>query len=194
MPTIPACDWPQPPDGVPADAMTWAEVIVSGSGSAAALARGTHLRLGDVHGGACAHLMLYNGDAPHERLNVADTVKVPWQAYLGPGHPLLSDQGRILATIIADDSGRHDALCAGAAPTRARFINLAAKQGLTARDDPARRRALCGRLRGRAGRDRIGPRHLTARVLARLPRQSSAQVSAHGHLTRKGPAWPGVIR
>ena len=41
----------------------------------------------------------------HERLNVADTVKVPWQAYPTAGHPLLSDQGRLLATIVADTSG-----------------------------------------------------------------------------------------
>lgn len=45
-----------------------------------------------------------------ERINVADTVKVPWQAYLGTGHPLLSDAGRLMATLVADSSGRHDAL------------------------------------------------------------------------------------
>jgi urea carboxylase-associated protein 2 len=38
-------------------------------------------------------------------------VKVLWQAYLGPGHLLLSDQGRVLASITADTSGHHDALC-----------------------------------------------------------------------------------
>ena len=55
--------------------------------------------------------MMWRADAPWERLNTADTVKVPWQAYLGTGHPLLSDQGRVLATIVADGSGHHDALC-----------------------------------------------------------------------------------
>ena len=38
-----------------------------------------------------------------ERLNVADTVKVQWQAYLGPGAVLLSDMGRALMT----DRRRH---------------------------------------------------------------------------------------
>ncbi|MBM4494668.1 DUF1989 domain-containing protein [Rhodococcus hoagii] len=48
-------------------------------------------------------MLLFRADAPWERLNVADTVKVPWQAYpLGPGHPLLSDAGRVLATVVAD--------------------------------------------------------------------------------------------
>ena len=48
---------------------------------------------------------------PAERLNVADTVKVQWQAYLGAGAVLLSDMGRALMTIVADTSARHDALC-----------------------------------------------------------------------------------
>jgi uncharacterized protein YcgI (DUF1989 family) len=41
---------------------------------------------------------------------MADTVKVPWQAYPSTGHPLLSDAGRLMATIVADTSSRHDAL------------------------------------------------------------------------------------
>ena len=35
----------------------------------------------------------YNADQPAERLNVADTVKVQWQAYLGAGAVLLSGPG-----------------------------------------------------------------------------------------------------
>ena len=89
---------------------------------------------------------------PWERLNVADTVKVPWQAYLGAGHPLLSDQGRVLATIVADDVGRHDALCGtstarqrgplrrrrpqGPSGGRELLILAAAKHGLEPRDLP----------------------------------------------------------
>ena len=136
MPTLPASAWPDPPEGVPASALTWAEVIAPGGAASKVLARGTSLRLRDLHGQACAHLLLYSADQPWERLNVADTVKIPWQAYLGTGHPLLSDQGRVLATMIADDSGRHDALCGGGAPARARFVNLAAKHGLEPRDLP----------------------------------------------------------
>jgi urea carboxylase-associated protein 2 len=110
MPTIPAASWEQLPDGVARDALTWAEVVGGADYTSKVLARGTHVRLTDLAGDACAHVLLYNADQPFERLNVADTVKVPWQAYMGAGHPLLSDQGRVLATIVADDSGRHDAL------------------------------------------------------------------------------------
>ncbi|MFT4200290.1 urea amidolyase associated protein UAAP1 [Gordonia sp. (in: high G+C Gram-positive bacteria)] len=111
MPVVPASDWPHPPADVdPAD-LVWAETVPGGRYTTKVLARGTRLRLRDVTGSACAHLLLWRADAPWERLNVADTVKVPWQAYLGAGHPLLSDQGRVLATVVADESARHDALC-----------------------------------------------------------------------------------
>jgi hypothetical protein len=111
MPTLPASAWPEAPAGVDPAALTWAETVAGGGYASKVLARGTTLRLTDREGDACAHLLLYNADQPWERLNVADTVKVPWQAYLGEGHPLLSDQGRVLAVIAADSSGRHDALC-----------------------------------------------------------------------------------
>lgn len=136
MPTLPASAWPDPPDGVTAASLTWAEVIAPDGAASKVLARGTSLRVRDVGGQACAHLLLYNADQPWERLNVADTVKIPWQAYVGTGHPLLSDQGRVLATIIADDSGRHDALCGSGSGGRARFVNLAAKHALAPRDLP----------------------------------------------------------
>jgi uncharacterized protein len=107
---IPASTSPTAPPAVPVETLTWSETVAPGGYSSAVLARGTRLRLSDPTGDACAHLLLHRADAPHERLNVADTVKVPWQAYLGSGHPLLSGFGRALATIVADTSGAHDAL------------------------------------------------------------------------------------
>ena len=111
MPYVPAATSPFAPDGVPAEALTWAETVAPGGYTHRVVARGTRIRLDDPTGDACAHLFLLRADAPHERLNVADTVKIPWQAYLGAGHPLLSGDGRVLATIAADTSARHDAFC-----------------------------------------------------------------------------------
>ncbi|WP_168700060.1 urea amidolyase associated protein UAAP1 [Gordonia paraffinivorans] len=154
MPVVPASNWPNPPADVDPAALTWAETVPGGRYTSKVLARGTRLRLHDVDGAACAHVLLWRADAPWERLNVADTVKVPWQAYLGAGHPLLSDQGRVLATVVADDSGRHDALCGtttlagntakygdghvhSSSPAgREMFVLAAAKQGLTPTDVP----------------------------------------------------------
>lgn len=107
---IPASTSPTTPDGLSADSLVWSETVAPGGYSSATLARGTRIRFTDPVGDACAHLLLHRAEAPHERLNVADTVKVPWQAYLGSGHPLLSGFGRALATIVSDTSGAHDAL------------------------------------------------------------------------------------
>ncbi|MCD5342600.1 DUF1989 domain-containing protein [Arthrobacter sp. AK04] len=95
------------PDGA---SPTWAESLAFGRYTTMSLARGTRIRLTDTSGDACVHTLLYRAGALHERLNVADTVKVPWQAYPGMGHPLLSDAGRLMATVVADTSSRHDAL------------------------------------------------------------------------------------
>lgn len=152
MPVVPASGWPDPPAGVDPERLTWAETVPGGRYTNKVLGRGTRLRLRDLTGTACAHLLLWRADAPWERLNVADTVKVPWQAYLSAGHPLLSDQGRVLATVVTDTSGHHDALCGtttlagntakygagapeSASPAGRELLALAAlKHGLTRRD------------------------------------------------------------
>lgn len=90
--------------------LNWAESLAFGRYTTLTLARGSRIRLTDTEGDACVHILLYRTGDLHERLNVADTVKVPWQAYPTEGHPLLSDAGRLMATIVADTSACHDAL------------------------------------------------------------------------------------
>lgn len=152
MPTVPASRYHDPPEGIDPEQLTWAETVGPGGYTSKVLARGTTLRLTDRDGDACAHVLLFNADQTWERLNTADTVKIPWQAYLQPAHPLLSDQGRVLASIIDSREDAHDALCgcstradnearygAGAAhsptPAGRELLRLAAaKHGLDARD------------------------------------------------------------
>ncbi|MFJ9174011.1 urea amidolyase associated protein UAAP1 [Streptomyces sp. NPDC102360] len=154
MPVLPASSWPAPVEGVAAEDMVWAETVAGGNYTHKTLARGTELRLTDPTGDACAHVVLHSADRPWERLNVADTVKVLWNAYLGAGHLLLSDQGRVLASITQDTSGRHDALTGtstlarnterygdgspqSASPAGRELLKLAAlKNGLAPRDVP----------------------------------------------------------
>ena len=137
-PFVPPATWPHPLTGaaaaVPAADLVWAEALAPGTATSAVLAAGTVLQLTDAAGGACAHVVLLRAGAPWERLNVADTVKVLWQAYVTTGHVLLTDAGRALATVVEDTSGRHDALCGASAP--ALFTTAAAKHGLDARDVP----------------------------------------------------------
>lgn len=154
MPYVPASTTPYPPPDVDPTALVWAETVAGGGYTHKVVARGTRVRLEDPIGDACAHVLLFNADQPWERLNVADTQKIGWQAYLGVGHQLLSGDGRVLATIVADTSGRHDALCGtstalrnqqkygdsapeGPAPSgRELFTLAAAKHGLGPRDLP----------------------------------------------------------
>ncbi len=97
--------------------LLWTHVIEPGDYASRRLPRGSLLRVDDVAGDACVQLLIHNAAQPGERLNVADTVKVQWQAYLSQGALLLSDMGRVLMTIAGDTSTRHDCLCG--ASTRA---------------------------------------------------------------------------
>jgi uncharacterized protein len=92
------------------DGLVWQEVIAGGNYSHKVLARGTEITLTDLEGDACANILVYNADQPFERLNVADTVKVQWQVYASAGYLLLSDQGRVLASVIADSAEHHDTI------------------------------------------------------------------------------------
>ncbi len=111
MPTVPAGSVATPPPGATADTMLWEETIAAGGYAARELRRGARLRLEDVHGDACAAMLVFNAERPVERLNIADTVKVQWNAYLGPGSMLLSDMGRVLMTLVEDAAGTHDTFC-----------------------------------------------------------------------------------
>ena len=154
MPYLPARETPYPPAGVDPETLTWAETVAPGGYTHKVVARGTRLRLQDVTGDACAHVLLFSALQPWERLNVADTQKIPWQAYVGAGHPLLSGEGRVLATVVADTSGHHDAFAGtssdawvrakhgdpspqGPTPSgRSLLLLAAAKHGLGPRDLP----------------------------------------------------------
>jgi uncharacterized protein len=154
MPTVPASSYTRVPDGLDPSRLVWAERVAPGGYAHRVLAPGTTVRLSDVESDACAHVVLFRADEPWERLCVADTVKVQWQAYTSAGQLLLSDQGRVLASVTADSSGHHDSICGtttlrgngarygsgspeGSSPAgRELFVLAAAKHGLSPRDLP----------------------------------------------------------
>jgi uncharacterized protein len=151
MPILPPVADDLPP-GVRPDDLLWEETVAAGGYATRRLARGSRLRMIDLKGDACASLMIFNAAMPTERLNVADTVKVQWNGYLGEGKLLLSDMGRVMMSIIEDGAGTHDAFCgtsnaqtnaakygegrnSGPFPNgRDRFLLGAAKHGLNRRD------------------------------------------------------------
>jgi urea carboxylase-associated protein 2 len=152
MPTIPPSSANDIPESVSSADMVWAETVGAGGYASRVLRRGTRLRLTDLEGDACVGILVYNASNPIERLNVADTTKVQWNAYLGEGSLLLSDMGRVLMSLVRDTSGNHDTLAgtsnerlhvrkygegANHSPFpsgRDRFLLALAKHGLTRRD------------------------------------------------------------
>ncbi len=151
MPVLPPVADDLPAD-VSVDDLVWEETIAAGGYATRRLKRGSRLRLIDLKGDACASMLLFNAEMPTERLNVADTVKVQWNAYLGAGKLLLSDMGRVLMSVLEDNAETHDCFCgtsnatsnaakygngANSGPTpngRDRFLLGAAKHGLQRRD------------------------------------------------------------
>ena len=152
MPVVPASAAVGLPPDVTPDRAVWEETIAGGGYAARQIARGTRLRLVDLAGDGCISLLVFNAERTVERLNVADTVKVQWNAYLGAGSLLLSDMGRVLMSLVEDDAGTHDASAvprtqrrtSGATATatttalnpnaRDRFMIALAKVGLGRRD------------------------------------------------------------
>lgn len=152
MPTVPAHSSADLPEGVQAEAMLWEETLGAGGYASRELGRGARLRLIDLQGDACVSMLVFNAERPFERLNVADTLKVQWTANLRTGCLLLSDMGRVLMSIVADEAGTHDAFCGPSTErsnahrfgcggnwsdrpnARQRLLLGAAKFGLSARD------------------------------------------------------------
>ncbi len=111
MPTVPASSAADRPRGVAPAEMLWEEMIPGGGYASKELHRGARMRLVDVRGDACVSMLVFNAERPAERLNVADTIKVQWSAYLRAGRLLLSDMGRVLMSIVEDQAETHDVFC-----------------------------------------------------------------------------------
>ena len=101
------------PKNIDPDRVVWDETLGAGQYFGRRLPRNTILRFEDPGGDACTQLLIFNANRTSERFNPADTMKIPWQAYLTEGSLLLSDLGRVLMTIVNDTSNRHDGLCGG---------------------------------------------------------------------------------
>ena len=54
--------------------------------------------------------IFYNANDPGERYSANDTIRAQGNIYLTTGSKLLSDEGNVLMTIVADTCGRHDTL------------------------------------------------------------------------------------
>ena len=70
--------------------------------------RGQVLRIVDLEGQQAVDTLLYNTHNTTERYSGQDTLTAQGAAYIEAGTALMSNEGNVMATVIADTCGRHD--------------------------------------------------------------------------------------
>lgn len=86
------------------------KVIPAGGKWSGRISRGKNVTFTAKEDGANVSLLLYNAIDPNERYNMPDTLKAQHTAHLTKGNVLMSDNGRVLASIIEDSVGWHDTI------------------------------------------------------------------------------------
>ena len=111
--SLPKGKLPQNPSVLLQELIVAEETIPPGWYWTCRLTHGQSLRL--INDGATPGVsaLFWNAQDPTERYNAGDTVKVQWTARLTAGRLLLSDMGRVLASITADSCGYHDSILGG---------------------------------------------------------------------------------
>ncbi|OHC83144.1 MAG: urea carboxylase [Sideroxydans sp. RIFOXYD2_FULL_59_7] len=72
--------------------------------------RGQVFRILDLEGNQAVDTLFYNARDPEERYSAVDTIREQGNIYLSAGTCLMSSEGNVLMTIVADTCGRHDTL------------------------------------------------------------------------------------
>jgi len=86
--------------------------------------RGQVFRILDLEGNQAVDTLFYSADDPEERYSAVDTIRRQANLYLGTGTQLISTEGNLMLTIIADTCGRHDTL-GGACATESNTVRYA---------------------------------------------------------------------
>jgi uncharacterized protein len=112
--------------------------------------RGQILRIVDLEGQQAVDTLFYSAADTSERYSAQDTIATQGAPYITTGTELVSNAGRVMATVVADSCGRHDTsagACSCESNTvrfghhtrymhacRENFIIEVAKHGMTKRD------------------------------------------------------------
>ncbi|RRJ62739.1 urea carboxylase-associated family protein [Paenibacillus oralis] len=88
----------------------WSETMHLGGKWSGVIGRGKLIRLTALEAGANVAMLMYHARDLSERYNMPDTLKAQHTAHLTKGNVLMSDNGRVLASIVQDDLGWHDPL------------------------------------------------------------------------------------
>jgi len=88
----------------------WSKTLKPGEKWSGNIGRGKYLYFKALGDNANVSLLMYNMRDTSERYNMPDTLKAQYTAYLTKGNVLMSDNGRVLASIVEDSLGWHDTI------------------------------------------------------------------------------------
>jgi hypothetical protein len=100
------------------------QVVPAGEPWLHELRQGQTLRIVDLAGNQAVDTLFYSAHDPSERYSAVDTLRAQGNIYLGAGSRLLSSEGRVMLTIVADTCGRHDTL-GGACAAESNMVRYA---------------------------------------------------------------------
>lgn len=89
---------------------SWSHIFQAGEKWSGTIAKGKLIRFTALEARANVSIIMYNARDFTERYNMPDTLKAQHTYCLKKGNILMSDNGRVMASIVEDDLGGHDPL------------------------------------------------------------------------------------
>jgi urea carboxylase-associated protein 1 len=102
----------------------YSQVIPAGEPWIRELKNGQYFRIVDLYGNQAVDTLFYNAHDYSDRYSAQDTIQQQCNIYLTTGTKLISTNGTVLLTIVADTCGRHDTL-GGACATESNVVRYA---------------------------------------------------------------------
>lgn len=93
------------------NAALWQELLPGGCHWSGRIRRGTVLQFTALQTNANVSMLFFNAEEKLERYNMPDSLKAQHTAFLTAGHVCYSDLGRILCSVVRDDTGWIDTIC-----------------------------------------------------------------------------------
>lgn len=88
----------------------WSKTLIPGEKWSGNIGKGKYIHFKALGDDANVSMLMYNMRDTSERYNMPDTLKAQYTAYLTRGNVLMSDNGRVLASIVEDSLGWHDTI------------------------------------------------------------------------------------
>lgn len=84
------------------------EVIPARQPWSRVIKKGQILRIIDLQGNQAVDTLFYRADDPSERYSAPDTIVHQGNIFITTGTEIMSNEGNVMMTVIADECGRHD--------------------------------------------------------------------------------------